>query len=454
MTLRARWALGLAAVVVIVVIVIGFAANSAIRNEVRSEADEFLEERVALIERLTAAGDRRPVAPRGGAPGRVLAGQFAQFAQFDAVTQVVDAGGTILVAEGRVVLPVNDADRAVAAGTEATILRDVIVDDVDYRMITAPFADGIALQIARDTTEADAVLAGVRRRLVVAGLGGAALAAVVGWFVAGRAIRPVRQVTEAAEGVARTQDLSELLPVRGDDELARLASSFNTMMAALNQSRRQQHQLVMDASHELRTPLTSLRTSIEVLERGFPDGEARDRLLANASSELRELTVLVNELVELATDHSLSEASRIEIDLAAVAERAAERGRRRYGRSVSVRADDPATVVVAADAIDRALNNLVDNAVKFSPDGSPIEVEVAGTQVTVRDHGPGIDPADLDLVFERFHRAATARTLPGSGLGLAIVRQIARDHDGDAFAANADDGGAVVGFRLGPDATI
>jgi two-component system sensor histidine kinase MprB len=277
---------------------------------------------------------------------------------------------------------------------------------------------------------------------------------LIGWVAAGRAIRPVRRVTAAAEDVARTQDLSEPLPVEGTDEVARLATSFNTMMAALRRSKDQQKRLVMDASHELRTPLTSLRTSIEVLERGIPDHDVRTRLLANASSELRELTTLVAELVDLATDHSPETAPRSEVDLVVAAERAADRGRQRHGRIIEIVADGSNVVDAAGDGVDRALNNLVDNAAKFSPPDTPIEIRVRGTSVEVRDRGPGIAEADIAHVFDRFYRAETARTLTGSGLGLAIVAQVAADHDGETIARNDPHGGAVVGFSLGRGAKL
>lgn len=447
MSLRTKWTIGLAGLVASLVLLSGFAANAFIREELRGETDVFLNERVDLIEGLF-----RNNGGRGGLPGRprrtprTLGGEFTQF---DSVTQVIDRDGEILINEGRVDLPVSDGDLEIARSDRRRAIRDVEVDGVEYRMITAPLSDRAAVQIARDTTETAAVLTGVRRRLWFAGLGGAALAGLVGWFGAGRAIRPVRRVTAAAEGVARTQDLSEPLPVDGNDEVARLSASFNTMMGALRHSRDQQHQLVMDASHELRTPLTSLRTSIEVLERGIPDGDTRNRLLANASSELRELTALVSELVELATDQSPTATARVQVGLAAAAEQAADRGRQRHGRPITVQADSAATVLAAPEAIDRALNNLIDNAAKFSADGTPIEVSVNGLSIEVRDHGEGMAADDVDFVFDRFYRADTSRTLPGSGLGLAIVRQIATDHDGDAWARNHPSGGAVVGFSLG-----
>ncbi len=452
MSLRTKWALGLAGIVAVVILVAGVAANTFIANELRGETDAFLTDRSEAVRLLvTDRGGRVALGPRTGPPIRLPGGDFTQF---DAVTQAVGPQGRIIFTEGGVELPVDDLDLAVATGAIERALRTVVVDGAEYRVLTTPLVDNLALQLGRDVTENQQVLSGVRRRLLLSGLLGAAGAALIGWVVAGRAIRPVRRVTAAAEDVARTQDLSEPLPVEGTDEVARLATSFNTMMAALRRSKDQQQQLVMDASHELRTPLTSLRTSIEVLERGIPDGDVRDRLLANASSELRELTMLVAELVDLATDQSPATVPRTEVDLVVAAGRAADRGRQRHGRIIEVAAEGSGLVTAAAEGVDRALNNLVDNAAKFSPDATPIEIHVRDATVEVRDHGPGIDDADLAHVFDRFYRAETARTLTGSGLGLAIVAQVAADHGGEAFARNHPDGGAVVGFSLGRDARL
>jgi two-component system sensor histidine kinase MprB len=235
------------------------------------------------------------------------------------------------------------------------------------------------------------------------------------------------------------------VPVEGRDEAGRLAHAFNEMLASLARSRRAQHQLVQDAGHELRTPLTSLRTNVAVMQRydELSPG-SRQRLLADVESETRELTAMVNELVELATDRRDSEVP-VSVVPGQVAEAVVERARRRWGREISVTTDE-ASVVVRPQAFERAIGNLVENALKFS-DG-PVEVVVAGRRVEVRDRGPGIAEDDLVRVFDRFYRADAARSQPGSGLGLAIVRDMAESHGGRVFAGNREGGGAVVGFEL------
>jgi two-component system sensor histidine kinase MprB len=254
----------------------------------------------------------------------------------------------------------------------------------------------------------------------------------------------VTRLTEATERVTETGDLSERIDAHGQDELSRLAGSFNTMLAALEDSARAQRQLVADASHELRTPLTSLRTNFEVLmsERELPPGERR-RLL----DDVAEMTTLIAGLIELARgDQHPSEPEEVRLDL--LTADAVERTRR-HRPAVTFTTELHASVVrgVAA-SLERAIGNLLDNAAKWSPPGGDVEVGVHNGTVTVRDHGPGIEDEDLPFVFDRFYRSRAARTLPGSGLGLAIVRQVAESHGGSVVAERADGGGTRTILRL------
>jgi two-component system sensor histidine kinase MprB len=220
------------------------------------------------------------------------------------------------------------------------------------------------------------------------------------------------------------------------------------MLKALGASRRQQQQLVADASHELRTPLTSLRTNIELLVKS-DDMEVAEKqeLLSDVTFELGELTDLVSELVELATDARVAEEPVSQVELADLVEQVAERGRRRTGRTIVVMADD-GTIEGRPAMLERAVTNLVDNAHKWSPLDAPIEVSVREGTVEVIDHGPGIDENDRTLVFDRFYRAEDARAMPGSGLGLAIVKQVVDLHGGRVWADETPGGGARVGFQL------
>jgi two-component system sensor histidine kinase MprB len=315
-------------------------------------------------------------------------------------------------------------------------------------VITVPYTGGFAVQIARPLTEVDHSLGRIRFFLILIAAAGIAVAAAVGLAVTRAALAPVRRLTEASERVTETGDLSERIDATGRDELNRLATSFNTMLAALQESTRAQRQLVADASHELRTPLTSLRTNIEVLasERTLPTGE-RERLLSDVVEELGEMTSLIAELIALArAEQQPVEPEDIRLDL--VAADAVERVRRsRPGVTFETELEE-SLVNGDPQTIERAVANLIDNAAKWSPKGGAVEVGVRAGLVTVRDHGPGIDDEDLPYIFDRFYRARSARGMPGSGLGLAIVRQVAEAHGGEVKAERAEGGGTVMSLRL------
>lgn len=266
-------------------------------------------------------------------------------------------------------------------------------------------------------------------------------AGLFGWWLARRITRRLVILTSAAEDVARTRRLGIEVPVTGYDEVGRLGRAFDRMLGRLAQSEEDQRRLVQDAGHELRTPLTSLRTNISLLRRidELPPA-TRDELVADLSQEARELTDLVNELVDLAAGQSDNEPPQ-RVDLADVAEEVAGLARRRNGREVVVHASGSTVTDGRPGMLQRALSNLVENAAKFDRDGTaPIEISVSGftvsgpVRVEVLDRGPGIADADLVRVFDRFYRAADARSLPGSGLGLSIVREVALSHGGAPFA--------------------
>jgi two-component system, OmpR family, sensor histidine kinase MprB len=316
-----------------------------------------------------------------------------------------------------------------------------------YRVVAVARPGGGEIRIGRSLAETDRVLDSVRNRSILVGLAIILLAAVAGALVARRTTRPVTQLTDAAEAIAASGRLDIPVPAAGRDEIGRLARAFASMLGALHRSRDQQQRLVQDAGHELRTPLTSLRANIDTLRR-YPELAAapREQVLADLDSEARELSALMDELVALAVDRYDDEPEQT-VALDQLAERAADRARRRSGRSILVDAE-PAPVVAKPQQLLRAVGNLLDNAVKFSPAETPIELTVRPGRLEVRDHGPGIPADDLPLVFDRFHRAVDARSLPGSGLGLAIVRQIVEDGGGTVAAANHPGRGAVFTIRL------
>ena len=306
------------------------------------------------------------------------------------------------------------------------------------------YTEVAAVQVARPLTEVDHSLSRIRWYLILIAVGGAAVAAGLGLLVSRAALAPVRRLTGATERVADTGDLSERIDAHGEDELSRLAGSFNTMLGALDDSRRVQRQLVEDASHELRTPLTSLRTNIEVLasERTLPPDD-QERLLSDVVEQLQEMSLLVGDLIEVARgeQHGV-EPEDVRLDL--VAAEAVERARRNRP-GVTFTSDLQESFVRGVPAtIERAVGNLLDNAAKWSPAGGEVELAVKDGAVVVRDHGPGISDEDMPHVFERFYRAKSARGMPGSGLGLAIVRQVAEAHGGEVELARGNGGGTVA----------
>jgi two-component system, OmpR family, sensor histidine kinase MprB len=285
---------------------------------------------------------------------------------------------------------------------------------------------------------------------VVVALAGTMLAGLVAWAVVRRATRPIVRLTGAAEHVAATQDLTVALPVHGTgrDEVGRLAASFDTMLNALAASKEQQKRLVLDASHELRTPLTAVRANIDFLERADRlDAEQRRHVLSETKLELAELTDLVGELVEMATDVRTDEPV-VDIELGDLVSSVADRYRRRSGRVISATVKRPGVVAARRSMLERAVSNLVDNALKFSPPDTAVELVVNGTRIAVLDRGVGLASADRDRIFDRFYRADATRTMPGSGLGLSIVKQIVDIHGGTVQVDERDDGGAVATIVL------
>jgi two-component system sensor histidine kinase MprB len=315
--------------------------------------------------------------------------------------------------------------------------------------------------VTHGLSESNSTLAELRLILLFLTLGGAALASLLGWFVARTALAPVRRLTAAVEHVAETQDLGERIDERRRDEIGSLARSFNSMLVVLDdavhrldESARVQRRLVADASHELRTPVTSLRTNIEVLERADElPAEERTRLIADVVEQLAELSLLINDLIELAReDEHIETPEDIRFDIL-VAE-AIERARLHAPQARFIADLEPTLVSGVPSRLDRAVNNLLDNAVKFAGTDEPIEVRLRDGELAVRDHGPGIAADDLPHVFDRFFRGARSRALPGSGLGLAIVRQVAELHAGSVSAAAAPGGGTVVRLRVPVEAWV
>ncbi len=344
----------------------------------------------------------------------------------------------------------SSAELEVAQGERPSVLRDATTAGGEHmRTLTRPVADGYAVRVSRSLEEVDATMRELTMALGLVAALGVLVAGGAGLAVARVVVRPVDRLTAAAEHVAATEDLDVPIEVHGRDEVARLSSAFNSMIDRLAGSRRRQRQLIADSSHELRTPLTSLRTNVEWLmrseDRGQPIGPKQRRQVEQAVlGQVDELSALIGELGALARDEPVRAHVAVELDQVVL--RAVERAQRRDpARRFDLRIE-PWRVRGDAAALERAVLNLLDNALKFS-DG-PIAVSLIGGQVAVYDAGGGLPDADQDNAFERFWRAPAARELPGSGLGLAIVADTVAQHGGAVFFTDAPGGGTRVGFAV------
>jgi two-component system, OmpR family, sensor histidine kinase MprB len=307
-------------------------------------------------------------------------------------------------------------------------------------VLTATLGPIGAVQVARSLEDSDRVLERLRRVLVVLVALGTALAAGVSRLFSRRVVAPVTELTDAAEHIEATGDLSRRVDAAGHDEVGRMAARFNAMLARLQVSQAQQRQLVADASHELRTPVTSMRTNVEVL-RDAPAMDEADRraLLDDVVEQAEELGNLVGDLIVLARDGEAPPVTE-DVRLDELVDEAVVRARRHAPAVDFTLRSEPCVVSAAPDRIDRAVNNLLDNAAQHT-DRVEVTVSADGV-VAVRDHGPGVPPEDVPLIFDRFYRGATARGRSGSGLGLAIVRQVAESHGGSVRVESPEDGGA------------
>jgi two-component system sensor histidine kinase MprB len=401
-------------------------------------------------------------APQLSADGGFNAGAVSRFLQRsdNGFLQVITAQGTVLV-PGFTNSPIQPtaAQSAVAAGGRGSNISTVTYSGRPYRVITVGGYNtaalpgvSLAIQIARPMTDITHTLTDLRFILWLVTLVGIAMAVGLGYVIGRTTLRPVARLTSAAEHVAATQDLDATIEEEGDDELARLARAFNSMLVALAASRHQQAQLISDAGHELRTPLTSLRTNIEVLMRvrDLPAAD-RDELVADVHAQLGELTTLIGDVVDLAREDEKQAADPIEVRLDVIVGRAVERARRRAPTLNIETYLTPGSVRAQPALLERAVLNLLDNAAKWSPPGGTVTVWLQRGEVwslDVRDHGPGIAPEDISHIFDRFYRAPSARSMPGSGLGLAIVRQVVTNHGGTVAALSPPDGGTVIHIEL------
>ena len=430
MSLRWRIAIvagGLATVAVAAAAIGSFLTTG---RQLRTALDQTLTERAVEI----GAGPGRAIVEANGCPPDPLLRPAA-------AVQIVRPDGTI--AQCLPAGPLLPAiERSAAIGLVE--LSSVTLAGVPYRVAATPFHAGGVLQIAQSETANRSVLAVLRTRLVALTAFVAVFAALVAWVLSRRLVRPILSLRDTARQIAHDQDLTTTMPINGSGEIRDLADSFTAMVGALATSREQQRRLITDASHEMRTPLTSLTANLDLLDR-FDRLPAADRpdVLAAVRADVDDLTQLMTELVDLATDRSKDEPV-VPVDLADLAEGVVTRARRRTGRTITLTTEHSGTVLGRPSMLERAINNLVDNAHKYSPPESTIELHTTPTTIAVIDHGPGIPPEDRQNAFERFWRADTARNRTGSGLGLAIVHQIIDRHDGTVAITDTQGGGTTI----------
>jgi two-component system, OmpR family, sensor histidine kinase MprB len=455
MSYRRRLMLLAALAVALAVALASVATYVFVRAQLRDSVDDglrSLSERVATAPEPRDSPQRRQIDPEQERREFLLLLPSSPLGEQAGYAQVVSSAGNIQPPPNqRALLEAGPRVVAVAQGNADPFFYDSELNGTDVRVYVAQFAEGQALQAARSLEDVNATMRRLAAVLVLVSLAGIGLAALLGRLVGRSAMRPVGRLMRGTRYVAATQDLSRRVEAVGDDELAGLARSFNAMLEALAESRRAQRQLVADASHELRTPLATVQANVELLSRaGELPPQERTELREDLLSQLRELTRLVGDLVELARERP-PESDLEELDLADLVAACVERARGRGQFETSLR---PSPVRADRARLDRAVTNLLDNARKWSPEDGTVHVTVTNGELVVRDEGPGIDAADRPYVFDRFYRSAESRRLPGSGLGLAIVRQVAEMHGGAAWAAPPREGsGAELHLRLPPLAT-
>jgi two-component system, OmpR family, sensor histidine kinase MprB len=454
MTFRLRLAIAAAVVVAATVAIASAVVYVVMRDQLQKSADQQLVQQYVQIQHdphfleQAFGHDAGPFSPPPHGPS--AASTYMQ--------AVFDDGTNHLASGESAKIPVNADSIAVASGKQRAFFNNGHVAGKSGRIYTVyigktiPDANGVqhgvALQFFRPVDDIDHTLNRLELILLLVVAGGIAAGAAGGALVSRAALVPVRRLTSAAERIARTGDPSErVADAGGPDELGRLGTAFNTMLAALEESIETQRRFVADASHELRTPLTSLQTNIEVLkqqERLHPG--QRNKLFADLEREAHEMRDLITGLLELARGDANLERSPVQLD--ELVESSVERAHSRFP-NVKFNAElAPTTISGVPERIERAVWNLLENAGKWSPEGTTVDVTLADGELRVRDHGPGIAPDDRAHVFDRFYRAAAARSLPGSGLGLAIVREVAEAHGGSVSAEDAPGGGALMRLRL------
>jgi two-component system sensor histidine kinase MprB len=479
MSLKVRMGLAAGLAVTLAVIAVAVSAYAGTSSELKGQVDNSLQS----LTGSTLARTGGPPGSRPGGPGRSPSGDggssFGNGGTFDpddrdeglglgdrggpafggapgALALVRRDGSTFVPTGQQQRIPVDSRAKALAARGSGRYFTDMTVNGTAIRVLATGIGWRGALLVALPLKDVDNALDSELLLLALIAAGGVLLAGLLGLLVARTALSPIARFTRQTETIAAHPERldQERVEISGGDELARLAQTFNQTLDALDASVQAQRNLVADASHELRTPIATIRANLQLMrDEEMLSPQDREALRADVIDELDELTALVSDVVELARGtKQTGEPGDVRVD--AIVSEALERTRRR-ALELTVQASlEPTLVRGEGERIARAVTNLLDNAVKWSPPGGTIEVGMQHGTLTVRDHGPGFHAEDLPYVFDRFHRARDARSKPGSGLGLAIVRQAAEAHGGHVVAENADGGGALIRISFGPPLEI
>jgi two-component system, OmpR family, sensor histidine kinase MprB len=441
LTVKSRFTLVAAGAVATVALAITAVAFLAIRTDLQNQMRQTIGDRAYIIAHQAAQY-------HGHVPDHWIPPHSAGFGVLT-YSQVITAHGGVWAPGGDVgLLTPSTQAIAVAAGHGSAFYSTTRVNGIQSMVLTAPIAPGLAMQVAEPLTSTNREVATVGTTLAALSAVGVLVAALLGWAVARTGLAPVARLASVAEEVTLTGDPGRRVEVGRRDELGRLAMSFNAMLGALQRSLDAQRRLVSDASHELRTPLASMRVNVDLLadNPGLPAAE-RQEVLGRVVDQVAELSRLVASVTDLARGEPPA-ADSAPFRLDQVAADALDAARRDWPKTDFIADLGPCTVDGSPERLRVAVKNLLDNAAKFGPPEGPIEASLADGVLTIRDHGTGINDADLPFVFDRFYRAPSSRSAPGSGLGLAVVREIAHGHGGTITAERAPDGGTVMRLTL------
>jgi two-component system sensor histidine kinase MprB len=462
MILRVQIAIALGVLAAVAAVTAALFSYASVDNRLQAETDTFLDDRISQVLTFLATRaeivDNNPELPRESDlanPNTVLS-----IARYDVEMQFLFPDGRVVASTPDAVLPITQAEIDQALQSREAIPSQEQVGDrtFDTRLVgfDSPAGQRVVLQIGRDVTGQIATLEQLRFRLILLVSAVIVAGAAAGYFLASKLVRPLDKLRVATRAIADTKDFSEGIMVKGTGEIADVAADFNVMLGKLDQSLLQQRRLVQDASHELRAPLSTLRANVELSQRmalrsSEPESE-HIALLGAALGEVDELSRLVDELVNLAS-FPFDESPIELLDLAGLTTGTVEAFRLRHpDRPAAIHVGENEPINGKRAHLERAVANVLANAVKFSAAGTPVDVEVEGNRIIVNDRGPGILEAELDRIFDRFYRSPTVQTIEGSGLGLAFVAEVVQGHGGTVRAKNRDGGGTTIILDIPPAA--